>query len=376
MTVELTSEAQAADDAFMRRAVELAARGAGQVAPNPMVGAVVVRDGAIVGEGWHARFGGPHAEVAALAAAGATAKGATVYVTLEPCAHHGKTPPCTGALLAAGVRRVVFAVADPNPIAAGGAQWLREAGIAVTGGVLRQEAAELMAPFLHVARGASRPFVTLKLALSIDGAVVGASRRGWLTGDESRREVHALRARADAIAVGIGTALADDPSLTVRDVAAPRIAPLRVVFDRRARLPLDSALVRSAADVPVLVFTNGSHPDDEAPLRARGVEIVVVGTVQAALALLRERGVQHLLVEGGAALASTLLAANQVDRLITFQVPVILGAGALAAFATLSGQDSDHARRLRVLARREFGDDLMTTYAIFGDASTDVHGPR
>ncbi len=364
------------DEAFMRRALVLAARGAGHVAPNPMVGAVVVRDGVVVGEGWHARFGGPHAEVVALAAAGAAAKGATVYVTLEPCAHHGKTPPCTGALLAAGVTRVVFAVSDPNPIAAGGAQWLREAGIAVVGGVERAGAEELMAPFLHVARGAARPFVTLKLALSIDGALVGASRRGWLTGVESRRAVHALRAHADAIAVGIGTVLADDPSLTVRETESARIAPVRVVFDRRARLPLDSQLVRSSTEVPVLLFTDGSQPVHEASLRERGVEVASVGTVAEAMAFLRGRGVQHLLVEGGATLGAALLAAGQVDRLITFQAPVILGAGALAAFATMPGQDADHAIRLRVLDRRTYGDDLMTTYAISGDNATDVHGPR
>jgi diaminohydroxyphosphoribosylaminopyrimidine deaminase/5-amino-6-(5-phosphoribosylamino)uracil reductase len=376
----ITADEQSIDDAFMRRALLLAARGAGHVAPNPMVGALVVREGAVVGEGWHAQFGGPHAEVVALAAAGAAAKGATVYVTLEPCAHHGKTPPCTGALLASGVTRVVFAAADPNPVAAGGAQWLRDAGVSVQGGVLREEAEELMAPFLHVARGAVRPFVTLKLALSIDGAIVGAGRRGWLTGAESRRAVHELRALADAVAVGIGTVLADDPALTVREGAAPRVAPVRVVFDRQARLPVESVLARTVVDVPVVVLTDGSHPVGEAQLRERGVEVVPVGTVSEALAFLRKRGVQHLLVEGGATLATALLEAKHVDRLITFQAPVILGAGALAAFATLPGQESDQATRLRVVARRELGDDLMTTYAIThaisGECAADVHGAR
>ncbi len=356
--------ASGSDVAFMRRALELAARGAGQTAPNPKVGAVVVRDGRIVGEGWHARYGTAHAEVMALGAAGTAAKGATVYVTLEPCAHHGKTPPCTGALVAAGVQRVVYAVDDPNPIAAGGAAWLRAAGIAVEGGVLRDEASELMAPFLFAARGATRPFVTLKLALSIDGALVGVSGRGWLTGPESRAAVHALRADADAVAVGIGTALADDPALTVRDAATPRVAPLRVVFDRRARLPLTSVLATTAREVPVLLLTDGSQPAAEAALGERGVESVAVPSLEEGLRALRIRGVQHLLVEGGAALATALVQAGLVDRLITFQAPVILGAGALHPFAQLPGQDSSTAPRWRVVARSSQGEDLMTTFAV------------
>ncbi len=353
----------------MGRALALAARGAGQTAPNPTVGAVVVKDGSVVGEGWHARYGTAHAEVVALAAAGASARGATVYVTLEPCAHHGKTPPCTGALLSAGVRRLVYAVADPNPVAAGGARWLREAGLEVVGGVLEATAADAIAPFLFSASGAAaerrRPFVTVKFALSIDGAIVDASRgRGWLTGPDARQAVHLLRATSDAIAVGIGTALADDPSLTVRDVPPPRVPPLRVVFDRQARLPLGSALVQTAREVPVLVFTSGTHPEADQRLRDAGVHQQTVRSLDEALALLQERGVQHLLVEGGAGLASALLDAGAVDRLITFQAPVVLGAGALSAFASLSPQRASQAPRLRVVSRQAMGDDLMTVYAL------------
>ncbi|MCA0376004.1 MAG: bifunctional diaminohydroxyphosphoribosylaminopyrimidine deaminase/5-amino-6-(5-phosphoribosylamino)uracil reductase RibD [Gemmatimonadetes bacterium] len=362
-----------ADDIrHMQRALALAARGAGQVAPNPKVGAVVVRDGAVVGEGWHTRYGAPHAEVEALRVAGEAAHGATLYVSLEPCAHHGKTPPCTDAILAAGVARVVYAAADPHHVAAGGAALLAAAGVAVTGGVCAPEAAELNAPFLHAARGARVPFVTVKLALSLDGALVDASRqRGWLTGAEARTAVHALRAEADAIAVGIGTALADDPALTVREVPPPRVAPLRVVFDREARLPRGSTLVRTAREVPVTVITAGRNPTAEQALRQAGVDVLAVSdgptALRDALEALRDRGVAHLLAEGGAGLASALVDAGLVHRLITFQAPVILGAGALPAFGALPARTANTAPRLRVVERRAFGADLMTVYAVSGD---------
>lgn len=360
--------ANADDVRFMQRALELAHHGAGQVAPNPLVGAVIVRDGLVVGEGWHARHGAAHAEVAALHAAGEAARGATVYVTLEPCHHHGKTPPCTQALHDAQVARVVYAVADPNPRAGGGAAWLRAHGIRVDDGVCEREARDLNADFLFCHRNTTRPFVTLKLALSIDGALVDASRRrAWLTGSESRAAVHALRASADVVAVGIGTVLADDPLLTVREGPAPRVAPRRVVFDRRARLPLQSALVTTAGDVPVTVITDGSEAHAEQRLAHAGVRIRAVASLESGLRGLRMDGVRHLLVEGGAGLASAFMAAGFVDRLITFQAPVILGAGALPAFAALPAQAVDSAPRLRVVARRECGTDLMTTYAVFGD---------
>lgn len=363
------SPASAADDArFMRRALELAERGAGRVSPNPKVGAVIVQQGRIVGEGWHAEYGQAHAEVAALQEAGARARGATAYVSLEPCNHTGKTGPCSEALIVAGVARVVFAAHDPNPKAAGGAARLAAAGIAVVGGVLEREALDQNAPFFFAARGADRPFVTLKLAVSIDGAIVDASRQpGWLTGEEARVAVHALRAESDAIAVGIGTALADDPALTVRHAAPPRRAPLRVVFDRGARLPLDGQLVRSARELPVVDFTCGAVPDAESALREAGVETVVVASAGEALRHLGTHGVRHLLVEGGAALGSSLLAAGLVDRLVIFQAPVILGAGALSAFAALPAQRAGQAPRLRVVERKALGADLMTVYAVSGD---------
>lgn len=353
---------------MMRRALRLAERGAGQVAPNPKVGAIVVQGGAIVGEGWHARFGDPHAEVMALRAAGERARGATVYVTLEPCNHHGKTPPCTAALIAAGVARVVYAVADPNPEATGGARRLAEAGIVVEGGVLQDEASDANALFLGALSVHSRPFITLKLAVSLDGSIVGVSRaRAELTGAESRRVVHALRAESDGVAVGIGTALADDPALTVRHAPAPRRAPTRVVFDRTARLPLDGALVRSARETPVLVLTDGSRQDAEAALRARGVTVLPVASATQGLAALRDAGLRTLFVEGGAGLASALMEARMVDRLIIFQAPVLLGAGALPAFAALSTADAASVR-LELRQRRNVGRDTMSVYRVsFGD---------
>lgn len=356
------------DVRFMQRALDLAARGAGQVAPNPLVGAVVVRDGNVVGEGWHEHFGGPHAEIMALNAAGAAALGATLYVTLEPCQHHGKTPPCTNAVVEAGIARVVYAMPDPNIVAAGGALVLRQNGVEIDAGVCEGAAVELNAAFAFCARDTSRPFVTVKLAISIDGAIVDKSRaRGWLTGDAARRAVHALRARCDAIAVGINTAIADDPALTVREGRPPRVMPQRVIFDRKCRLPVTSTLVRTAREVAVIVVTDGRNPEAESMLRSLGVEVVIASNLGDALQLLRQQGVSHLLVEGGSGLASALMEAGFVDRLITFQAPVILGEGALSAFAALPSRAAETAPRLTVVERRELGPDLMTTYAVSGD---------
>jgi diaminohydroxyphosphoribosylaminopyrimidine deaminase/5-amino-6-(5-phosphoribosylamino)uracil reductase len=361
----MTSERLAAPDdgAFMRRALALAERGWGRTAPNPMVGAVVVRDGVVVGEGWHAEYGGPHAEVEALRAAGELARGATVYVTLEPCNHHGKTPPCTEALLAAGVSRVVVACADPHPVARGGADRLRDAGVEVTVGVEEAAARELNASFLH-ALASDRPFVRLKLALSLDGAIADHTRRpGWLTGEAARHEVHRLRADADAIAVGIGTVLADDPELTVRHGPAPRVTPMRVVFDGSARLPADSRLARSARDVPVLLVSRTPDPERAAALEKLGVTRIQAATPRDALLALRERGVRSLLVEGGAKLAAALVEGALVDRLVIFRAPLVLGAGSLNAFGTAAAVRAAEAPRWRLVESRRFGDDEMTVYA-------------
>ncbi len=358
----MTGDARA-DRAHMRRALALARRGWGRTAPNPMVGAVVVRGGEVVGEGWHAEYGGPHAEVMALDAAGDRARDATLYVTLEPCAHHGKTPPCTDAVLRAGVRRVVAAMRDPNPAAAGGLARLAATGVEVAAGVEEAAARELNAPFLH-ALASDRPFVTLKLAVSLDGAIADHTRRpGWLTSPASRRLVHRMRANADAVAVGIGTALADDPLLTVRGVRRPRVEPRRVVFDRRARLPLDARLVRTAREVPTVLVT--ADPDGAAAraLAAAGVEIVGAESLDEALGALRARGVRALFAEGGAGLAGALLAHRAVDRLVMFQAPVVLGAGALPAFGGAPPATAAEAPRWRLVERRTVAGDLLTVLA-------------
>jgi len=351
------------DGVFMRHALMLAERGWGHTAPNPMVGAVVVRDGVVVGEGWHTRYGAPHAEVEALRAAGDGALGATVYVTLEPCNHHGQTPPCSEALLAAGVREVVIAVADPNPVAQGGAARLREAGVALRFGVEENAATELNAAFLHGFTSA-RPFVQLKLALSLDGALTDHTReRAWLTGDEARRHVHHLRAGSDGVAIGIGTARADDPALTVRDVDAPRVAPARIVFDTSARLPLSARLVQTARQQRTIVVCWAPDPAHAAALEHAGVELVHAASLGDALGALRDDGIRSILVEGGAALAMSFLQDDLVDRLIIFRAPFILGRDALGAFSGLPSTTIGAAPRWRLVDAHRFGDDEMTVYA-------------
>ena len=368
MTGRGTLSAQAVEARFMERALELAARGAGQVAPNPKVGALVVRDGEIVGEGWHRAYGSAHAEVEALQAAGDRARGATVYVTLEPCAHHGKTPPCTDALIRAGVARVVYACPDPNPAAAGGAAVLRAAGMVVETGPGAATARLLNAPFLHAARGGERPFVTLKLAISLDGAITDATGgRRQLTGPEAMAAVHAMRADADAVAVGSRTALVDDPQLTVRLAPAPRVAPMRVVFDRAVALPVESQLARTAREVPVVLVTDGRHPERESRVARQGVELLHALTLTEALRGLRQRGVRHLFVEGGATLASALLGEGLVHHVVIFQAPVVLGAGARPAFADLPAAMAGALPPWRPIERRAVGDDFLMRFALFGD---------
>jgi diaminohydroxyphosphoribosylaminopyrimidine deaminase/5-amino-6-(5-phosphoribosylamino)uracil reductase len=325
----------------MAHALRLAARGLGQTWPNPAVGCVIVAGGRAVGRGWTQPGGRPHAETVALAQAGPAARGATAFVTLEPCAHHGRTPPCAEALIAAGVARVVTAAGDPDPRVAGcGHAMLRAAGIAVAEGVLAAEARRLNAGFLlRVAAG--RPFVTLKLATSLDGRIANAAGVSqWITGPEARRRVHAMRARHDAVMVGIGTALADDPELTVRDLGVAR-QPVRIVLDSRARLPAASRLARTAATVPVwLLHAEGTAPGPD--LAEAGVRLVPVaagadGRLEpaAALAALAAAGLTRILCEGGGTLAASFLAAGLVDEIATFTGGHAFGAGGTPALGPL-----------------------------------------
>jgi diaminohydroxyphosphoribosylaminopyrimidine deaminase / 5-amino-6-(5-phosphoribosylamino)uracil reductase len=347
----------------MDEALALARRGWGQTAPNPLVGAVVYSGDEKVGEGFHARFGEAHAETIAIAAAGNRAKASTLYVTLEPCAHHGKTPPCSDAIVASGIARVVVATHDLNPVASGGADRLRAAGIRVDIGVRERESRELNAAFFHSVVS-DRPWVTLKLALSLDGAIAGAGRiGGWLTGEESRRVVQTMRAGADAISVGVETALADDPQLTARADPPPRVPPLRVVFDRKARLSAQSVLARTARQTPTLIVTAPSTlmPAD---LENMGVEQLMAEDVDDALRQLKQRGIMSLMVEGGAGLAASFLAGDNVDRLAIFRAPIILGAGALGAFSGIASQEIELAPRFRLLETRALGDDVMSVYAV------------
>jgi diaminohydroxyphosphoribosylaminopyrimidine deaminase/5-amino-6-(5-phosphoribosylamino)uracil reductase len=315
----------------MRRALELAARGLGETNPNPAVGCVVAQGGRVVGEGWHERAGSAHAEVVALRQAGARARGATLYVTLEPCAHLGRTPPCAPLVRDSGVVRVVVAVADPNPLVRGrGLALLRRSGVAVETGLLAAEAERLGEPFLAAARRA-RPYVLLKAATTLDGRIATAAGRSkWITSPAQRRQARWLRRLHDAVLVGIGTVLADDPQL----LPSPRTRRpfARVVLDSRLRTPPGSRLARSASErAPVLVVSCRDEPRRRRALEAAGVVVLTVeaagGRVAlgAALAALRARGLGSLMVEGGSEVLGSFLAARLVDQVALFRAPLLLG---------------------------------------------------
>ena len=323
----------------MTLALTLGRRGLGRTRPNPAVGAVIVKDGVIVGRGWTQPGGRPHAEVEALRRAGAAAPGATMYVTLEPCSHHGKSPPCADAVIAAGIARVVSALEDPNSEVAGaGHARLRAAGIAVDVGVGAEEARHDHAG--HIRRMCDgRPQIMLKLAISADGKAAAAGRRPVaITGEAVRDRVHLLRAQSDAIMIGSGTALADDPLLTCRLPGMEKRSPVRVVLDSALRLPLDSRLVETARETPVWVIAGPDAPGvAEEALRAKGVEVLRVAAagkaidLAAALKLLAGRGITRLMVEGGPTLAAALLAADLIDEAILFQSAKVVGEGGIEA---------------------------------------------
>ncbi|MGF1592927.1 MAG: bifunctional diaminohydroxyphosphoribosylaminopyrimidine deaminase/5-amino-6-(5-phosphoribosylamino)uracil reductase RibD [Kiloniellaceae bacterium] len=357
----------------MRAALTLAARGLGRVAPNPAVGCLIVKDGRVLGRGWTQPGGRPHAETEALRQAGTAARGATAYVTLEPCAHHGETPPCADALAEAGLARVVVALGDPDPRVAGrGLEILRRAGIAVEVGVCRTQAERLNAGFLKRTRD-GRPLVVLKLATSLDGRIAthgGDSR--WITGPLARRRAHLLRSRADAILVGSGTAVVDNPRLDVRLPGLEDRRPLRIVMDGRLRLPLTHDLVARAGEVPTLLVTHDGNPP--ARLHAyqdAGVEVVQVATdgdghvsLEAMLALLGARGITRLLVEGGGHLAASLLRGGLVDRLAWFRAPLVIGGDGVAAVSGFGSERLDAAPRFLQIAMAELGRDRIDIFAL------------
>ena len=345
----------------MTRALDLALRGWGRVQPNPLVGAVVLRGDELVGEGWHPEFGDRHAELVALAGAGERARGATMVVTLEPCAHHGKQPPCTEAIIQSGIRRVVAALPDPNPVAAGGSELLRKAGVEVEVGSLAEAAAAQNAIFLHSVENSARPYVALKLATTLDGRIAdGFGRSRWISGAESRDYVQWLRAGFDAIAVGGRTARLDDPSLTVRGTVQPRVPPRRIIFDREADLSPQLTLIRSAGETPTLAVVSPSAEAGRIKrLESAGVSVIRAGGLPEALESLRTLGIGSLLVEGGGQLAGALLRQGLIDRYYWFQAPIWLGDGGVPAVAGLPARGLDQAERWRVVERRALGEDTL-----------------
>lgn len=356
----------------MGAALGLARRGLGRTWPNPTVGCVIVApDGRVVGRGFTQAGGRPHAETEALVQAGARARGATAYVSLEPCAHHGKTPPCAEALVAAGIQRCVIATGDPDPrVAGGGIAILTAAGIEILDGVLEEEARDLNAGFFtRIAQG--RPLVTLKLATSLDGKIATLSGESkWITGPAARSLGHQLRASHDAILVGSGTALADDPELTCRLSGLEERSPVRIVLDSRLRLPLSARLVADQTRHPTWLVTGADHaPAKLAPYREAGVTLIQLpigksGRVDlpAVLISLGELGLTRLLVEGGANLATSLLAADLVDRLAWFLAPLVIGDDGMAGIGELGRGQLDRIQRFALVSDQRIGPDGFALY--------------
>lgn len=361
-----------ADLHHMRSALSLARRGLGRVWPNPAVGCVLVRDGIVVGRGWTQPGGRPHAETEALARAGAAARGAVAYVTLEPCSHHGKTPPCADALLEAGISRAVIAAEDPDPRVSGsGIRRLMEGGVSLDVGLCGLEATEVNAGFF-MKQINDRPLVTLKTGSTLDGRI--ATHRGesrWITGEAARRAAHLLRAQHDAIVVGAGTALADNPDLTCRLPGLEQCSPVRVIFDSHLRLPLTAKLVATARAVPtwVVALDNADH-DRRHALADCGVEVITVHPdeggnpdITGALHALAKRGLTRLLVEGGAHLAAALLRRQLVDRIAWFRAPFLMGGDGLPVAMPFGVDHLAEAARFKRISLAEIGDDAMEMFA-------------
>jgi diaminohydroxyphosphoribosylaminopyrimidine deaminase/5-amino-6-(5-phosphoribosylamino)uracil reductase len=338
----VSATSDTANRRFMQAALGLASRGLGRVWPNPAVGCVIVREGRVVGRGWTQPGGRPHAESEALRRAGEAARGAVAYVTLEPCSHHGVTPPCANALIEAGIERVFVAIGDPDPRVSGaGIERLKDAGIQVTVGLLQEEAAEVNAGFFMLRRKA-RPLVTWKTASTLDGRIAthtGESQ--WITGEQARHRAHLLRATHDAISIGVGTAMADDPELTCRLPGLEPASPVRIVIDGRLRTPLTSRLVSTAASVPTWFITRSDAPEERRDtLQQLGVGVIVAPPgegdrpdLNVALREVGKRGITRLLVEGGSQLAAALLRDDLVDRIAWFRAPIVAGGDGFPAAA-------------------------------------------
>jgi diaminohydroxyphosphoribosylaminopyrimidine deaminase/5-amino-6-(5-phosphoribosylamino)uracil reductase len=371
---EKSSETKAVDRRFMELALTLGRRGLGNTWPNPAVGAVIVKDGVIVGRGWTQPGGRPHAEVEALRRAGAAAVGATLYVTLEPCSHFGRSPPCADAVIAAGIARVVSAIEDPNPEVAGqGHAKLRAAGIAVDLGLCRDEAAFAHAGHFRRIRD-KRPHVILKLAVSPDGLIGAAGRKPFaVTGETVRSRVHLLRAQCDAVLVGIGTVLSDDPELTCRLPGLAAQSPVRVVLDRALRLPGTTRLVHSARAHPLWVMTSDlSEAPAAMKLGAAGAHVMRAPTttvpppgldLPAVLHALAEKGISRLLVEGGSRVASSFVAADLVDEVWLFRGATAIGEGGVPALDALPLSAITGSSELQVRDSETIGADTLTVYA-------------
>jgi diaminohydroxyphosphoribosylaminopyrimidine deaminase/5-amino-6-(5-phosphoribosylamino)uracil reductase len=357
----------------MDRALELAAGARRRTAPNPWVGCVLVRDGVVVGEGATQPPGGAHAEIEALHAAGDRARGATAYVTLEPCVHHGRTGPCAEALVAAGVRRVVVATEDPDRRVAGaGIQRLRDSGIAVEVGEGARAATWLLAPYLHHRR-TGRPYFVAKVASSLDGRVAAADGTSrWITSADARLDAHELRADSQAIVIGSGTALADHPALTVRDVALPpRDAPLRVVLDGRGRVPATGPLFDTSVAPTLVVTTEGADPVNVSAWGAAGAKVAVVGAgadggvdLDETSTVLAREGVLQALVEGGGTVLGAVLSEGRASRLVAYVAPLLLGESGRPGYAFAGPATLDGVARYELVDVTRFGPDVRLTYEV------------
>ncbi len=355
------------DTAYMKRAIELAKRGTGLTAPNPLVGAVIVKDGRVIGEGWHVKYGELHAERHALANCSESTEGADMYVTLEPCCHHGKQPPCTDAVIAAGIKRLFVGSYDPNPLVSGkSGEILKAAGIDVTYEVLRAECDKLNPFFFHYMK-TNMPYVICKYAMTADGKIAcrtGHSR--WITGDGARADVQETRRAVSAIMVGIGTVLADNPSLLCH--AANPVHPVRVVCDTHLSIPENSELIETAKDSPVIVMTSSDNADKINRLTAKGAEVCIVPErdghtdIRAVLALLSEKKLTSVLVEGGGKLHASVLRENPADEVQVYIAPKIIGGDGISPVGTLGTETMQDAFEMSQPEVQLFGQDVKLTF--------------